>query len=343
MSLNRSSPSFRLGLFVTLLFIVSQACGLPFITAPAPAEPDADREAMQSTLTAVQAQLQEALGTLSALAIAASLTPQALPETPTPTMTSTPTSIPTNTPTPTLTSTPTFTLPPPTAPVYIPPTILVVTATPIAGGQPKIHALVNSNCREGPSRHYKRLGYLLVGETSEVYGRDSAWTWWYIREPRRHGIMCWVWGGSTQVEGDTSHTPMLTPKPEPVSKTKTPTGASFSIVEITKIKCGGEPTVMVKVKNNGGKALESARLKIIDQTQGKVVFGPQSSNNPFRSSSSDCSSGGDRLNPGKTLWIGATLTGENISNHKIKVEITMCSEEGLSGKCSSSSATKKMP
>ncbi len=84
---------------------------------------------------------------------------------------------------PTATPVPTDTpLPPPPTPTPIPPTApppppppptQAPTAAPAAAAPaPAISAEVNTNCRQGPSTHYKVDGYLLVGQTSYVYGHD---------------------------------------------------------------------------------------------------------------------------------------------------------------------------
>jgi hypothetical protein len=120
---------------------------------------------------------------------------------------------PTPTATPLPTATPTA-IPPTTAPL---PTSTPVTASSAA---PKIFAKVNTNCRVGPSTRYYVDGYLVVGLTSEVYGRDPKDSWWYIRNPTKEDKRCWVWNETTSVEGDTSSIPVVAAPPLPEVKTK---------------------------------------------------------------------------------------------------------------------------
>jgi hypothetical protein len=340
MSINRRRLFFRLGLALAALLMFVQACSLPFNLGPTPV-PGADQTevAMMVKLTALQAEVQNAQATLTQVA--------GIPTNP-------PAAPPIQTPTPTETLAPTWTpiYSSPTIPVIVVPTVLVVTATPYGvvppvsgGGQPTIIARVNSNCRAGPSSLYLRLGYLLVGESSIVLGRNSDWSWWYIREPRRN-LLCWVWAGSTSVQGDTASLPIVKTTAVPVYKatsTKSSTSAAFSITGVKMIKCGGEFTIMVRVTNNGKQALESASLQVYNLTKSKNLFGPSTSNSPFRTSDSDCSAGGDRLEPGKSLYIGAGLGTQSLYGNRLEINVGMCTEEGFSGKCDWDEITYKVP
>jgi hypothetical protein len=338
MSIDRRSLIFRLALSIAALLLILQACSLPINLSPT-SIPGADQTevALVVKLTALQSELQIAQATMTQVAALPS------PQEATPTLT----------PTPTDTLEPTWTpfFASPTIPVIFVPTVIVVTATPggetsvSGGGQPTITANTSSNCRAGPGSNYLRLGYLLVGETSVVLGRDSSWTWWYIREPRRN-ILCWVWAGSTSVQGDTASVPIVKTTAEPVTKataTKSSSSVEFSITGVKMIKCSGDFTIMIRVKNDSNKTLESASLQVYDLTKSKNLFGPNSSNNPFRSSDSDCTAGGDSLAPGKSLYIGAGLGTKSLSDHRLQIDVGLCTEESLSGKCYWDTVTYKVP
>jgi hypothetical protein len=99
---------------------------------------------------------------------------------------------------------------------------------------PTISASVNTNCRYGPDRVFPVLGYLLTDQTSEVHGKDPYGYWWYIENPEKPGEYCWVWGETTQVEGDTSDVPIKEPPPTPSptpTDTPTPTPTPTATVE----------------------------------------------------------------------------------------------------------------
>lgn len=118
------------------------------------------------------------------------------------------------------TATPQPTSPPPTAtpmptatPIPVdPPVVQQATAVPPTTGQ-TIQAEVNTNCRIGPSTYYLVIGYLMKGATSTVLGRDATRGWWYIQNPTDQTENCWVWAGSTQVQGDTSGIAVVTVQP----------------------------------------------------------------------------------------------------------------------------------
>jgi hypothetical protein len=110
-------------------------------------------------------------------------------------------------------------LPPPTA-TPIPPTVPPPPPTPeptqapaaaavVSAPAPQISADVNTNCRQGPSTRYIIDGYLMVGASSYVYGRDSASQWWYIQNPTDKSAYCWVWSESTSVSGDARGVPVV--------------------------------------------------------------------------------------------------------------------------------------
>lgn len=87
---------------------------------------------------------------------------------------------------------------------------------------PMISASKNTNCRTGPGVVYPVVGYLLLGDTSQVMGRLADNSWWVIQNPNRPGQVCWVWNQTTSVSGDTGLLPVATPPPTP-TPTNTPT------------------------------------------------------------------------------------------------------------------------
>ncbi len=232
--------------------------------------------------------------------------------------------LPSATPTPSPTAT--HTKPAPTYTQQPSPTAVFTSIVP-----PEIWADVNTNCRLGPSRLYKVDGYLLVGTTSNVYGRDSAEDWWYIQNPTKDDRFCWVWSETTHVEGDPYLLPVITPSPMPKPPTKCCWGFSVSRARVQE--CGGEPVVFFRVHNNSCEALESGRVQVDDLTTGKRLFGPQTSNAPFLDSDSCSASNRDRLAPGQSLSIAAPLNKHAKPGHYAKAVITLCTREGLGGHC----------
>ncbi|MCS7247595.1 MAG: hypothetical protein NZ840_05060 [Anaerolineales bacterium] len=226
--------------------------------------------------------------------------------------------MPTFTFTPLFSETPTVTATPPFTP------------TPI---QPSVTAKQDTNCRKGPGPIYDRVSALLVGQTALVFGRDSTSTWWYIEDPRRPGAYCWVWSGSTTVSGPTAELPVFTPPPPPATATPTApaSGVAFEISFADKHKCGADWYAYLKIKNVGPKAIESVLLKLTNVTT-NTTLSSTSYDNPFLSNTNKCPPGKDNLDAGESAYI-AGLIGNVPGNHELKAGVTVCTEEGLGGKC----------
>ncbi|MGB9672798.1 MAG: hypothetical protein ACPL3P_01530 [Anaerolineales bacterium] len=292
---------------LSLLALVALACSISTPAAPQPAG-----------VTNVPA---EAIYTSAAQTLAAQLTENAPPEIP-PSATLMEQSqaeeaSPTATFTPILfTSTATGTATPP------------FTATPTL---PSVTANQNTNCRSGPGPLYDVIGSLKLGETSYAHGRNSTSSWWYIENPRKAGSYCWVWSGSTTLNGSTSSLAVLTPPPPP--PTATISGAAFKSGYATRHKCSGDYYAYFSVSNNGGKLLESASIKIRDMTAG-TVLSSTASDNPFLTSTSDCPPGEDQLDVGEKAYV-AGFIGAVPSGHVLKANIYLCTKEGLAGTCES--------
>jgi hypothetical protein len=73
---------------------------------------------------------------------------------------------------------------------------------------------------------YTYLGALLVGESAEVVGRNTEWTYWVIRNPDKSGGTCWLWGQYATLSGDTSGVPVYS---TPVLLTATATSTTPSV------------------------------------------------------------------------------------------------------------------
>jgi len=292
---------------ISFLAIMALACNLSTATAPQPAGP-----------TNIPA---EAIYTSAAQTLAAQLTenaPLQIPPTATvmeqpageeinPTATFTPIQF---TPTATATATPPF------------------TATPTL---PSVTAKQNTNCRSGPGPIYDLIGALQSGQTSYAHGRNSTSSWWYIENPRKSGSYCWVWSGSTTLNGNASELAVLTPPPPP--PTATVSGAGFKSSYASRHKCSGDYYAYFSVSNNGGKVLESASVKIRDMTAG-TVLSSNASDNPFLNGTSDCPPGEDQLEVGDSAYV-AGFIGSVPSGHVLKANIYLCTKEGLGGTCES--------
>lgn len=118
----------------------------------------------------------------------------------------------TETPTPTLDLSPTATLSLATATATEtqPPTN---TAPPPATSTPSVPIAfprdVNVNCRLGPGTAWVTISALLVGQTSQIAGRNSDGSWWNITDPQNSGRRCWVSGSVVNTGGNLTGIPVV--------------------------------------------------------------------------------------------------------------------------------------
>lgn len=218
----------------------------------------------------------------------------------------------------------TFTPEPPTASptVTLTPTP-VFTATPSV---PLISVSVATNCRVGPGRAYDRVGALLVGEFTEVYGRDLAGNYWYVRNPDASGGFCWLWGEYATFAGNTQALPIFTPPPTP---TPVPAfAATYSGLE----SCAGTGWwVEFRLENTGGITFRSILLAAADTTANTTA---SLSDNKF-TNINGCSSSDSRntLVPGEKLVISSPPFAADPTGHNFRATITLCSDVNVSGTC----------
>ena len=128
--------------------------------------------------------------------------------------------------------------PPPPAPAPLPPepTPVVTQEAPV-GCVPTFTANMNLTCRFGPASVYHELGYLLLGESATVEGRNADSTWWWIPNPDWQGY-CWVWDGG----GDAICIPedlQVIAAPPPPTPTPTPLACTSDLGPDACAEAGG--------------------------------------------------------------------------------------------------------
>ena len=280
---------------ITLVLVVS-ACALPPIPLQDPG----------------------AISTAAAQTVIAGLTQRTFPVTPSetlapsleaPTLTATP-EPPTSTPTPT-------SLPP-----------VIFTPTPVV---PQISVSVPTNCRSGPGKVYRLVGGLVVGETAQVYGRDPSGMYWYIRNPDSPNNFCWLWGQYATVTGNIAGLPVYTPPPSP-TPTFTPTPspgfqASYSSLE----HCAPSWWPEVRLRNTGSIPFRSMAITLKDTGTGTVH---RSFTDVFTNKNGCLTTATrDTLGVGKAMIVSAPAFNYNLSGHRMRATITLCSGTGQNGTC----------
>ena len=152
-------------------------------------------------------------------------------ETPTTTVTLSPTlSLPTGTPT--LTPLPTNTLPPPATST---PTVPTVSPREVA-----------VNCRLGPGTAWLVISGLNLGQTSQIVGKNSDGTWWYIVDPSSSSRNCWVSVSVTNAGGNLANIPVVqSPK---ASVTRVTVDVSPGTIAMTGTACTTGPVPSIEIE-----------------------------------------------------------------------------------------------
>lgn len=237
---------------------------------------------------------------------------------------------PSSTSIPTLT--PTLTLTPSLTPTAIP----IYTPTPVV---PTISVSVPTNCREGPGLPYKIVGALLVGEMAQVLAVDPTRSFWYIPNPDVPGDYCWVWGRYATISGPTFMLPVYTPPPTP-SPTITATPApGFDVSFEGLLSCPSAWWLQFRLKNTGLITLQSIGMIVNDtttDTSSSVI-----SDNFFGEVDCVNSTSRAQLLPGKSVTVSPVKLDYDPGGHKLKVSITLCSQDGQNGLCTTETITFK--
>jgi hypothetical protein len=280
-------------LSVVVLLISSLACGIPNITVSVP--PTADQNFWNTAVAeTVQAAVVQTQILPSSMPIIEAADTQIFTVTPEP---------PTFSPTVTVTPSPVF------------------TSTPLV---PQVSVSVATNCREGPGKVYDRVGALLVGQVTEIYGRNVNGDYWYVRNPNVNGGFCWLWGEYATVSGNFAALPIFTPPPTP-----TPMPA-FEPSYVGKDSCNGW-WVDFEVENTGGIQFKSYSLTLRDTVTGAVL----SAYEDGFTDRTGCLESTTRtnLNPGGSRIISSPSFNYDPAGDKLRATITVCSNTGQNGTC----------
>jgi hypothetical protein len=197
-----------------------------------------------------------------------------------------------------------------------------------------------TNCRNGPGKVYVMEGALLVGEIAEVVGRDPTGNYWYIRNPDSSPEFCWVWGKYATLTGPALTLPILTPPPTP-----TPTFTSLPTLTFTpspafKVEyagldmCNGSWWAEVKLKNKGSVPFRSVNISVKDKVTDIVVVNLADG----FTNMDGCllKSTKDMLGLGDTYLLSAPAFAYDPTGHELKATLTLCSDTGQKGVCTTS-------
>ncbi len=245
-------------------------------------------------------------------------------------ITSTPAAGPSSTPIPTLSLTATLT--PPWTRTAEP----ISTPTPIV---PSISVSVPTNCREGPGLPYDMVGALLVGEKAQVLAVDPTRMFWYIPNPNSPGDYCWVWGQYATISGGTYLLPVYTPPPTPTPTITATPAPGFDVSFEGLVSCASAWWLQFRIKNTGLITFTSIGVTVKDiatDTSASAI-----SEDFFDQSECSTSTSRDQLLPGKSVTVSPVQLGYDPGGHKLKVTLTLCSESGQNGLCTTETITFK--
>lgn len=239
--------------------------------------------------------------------IAAQETITALAELNTPTQ-----ALPTFTPPPTLSLTPEFTA---TSALTSTPTFAYVTLSEA------------TNCRVGAGQAFPLVDTFLVGQTIEVVGKHPFDNYWYVRSPNNASVYCWMWGFYA-TGANLNNVPVLTPPP-----TYTPVPSpSFNASYVNSGSCIGWWT-RINLTNTGPVAFRSITISIRDtvtnETRNESKNGFQDVNACILTSLTSS------LGPGEAYTVVAPSLSADPSGHLVSATITLCTETGQGGTCTS--------
>ncbi|HUH98363.1 MAG TPA: hypothetical protein VLZ89_13445 [Anaerolineales bacterium] len=245
----------------------------------------------------------------------ATLAPAASSPTPFPTATLAPTQTPS--PTPSLTET--------HPPIIIP----TLTASTLS-----VSVSVPTNCRTGPGLTYEVVGYLLVGETAQAYGRDAASLHWYIRNPDDPNSFCWISGKYANLSGNLSGIPVYTPEPTPAltpTPMPTPTPYSNLAANYSGLDSCQNWWTEFNLTNNGSITYRSVEITVLDTV--KKITVTKTTDGFINNNGCLVSTSRSALGPGSSAVISAQPFGYDPTGHKLRATITLCAKTGLKGNC----------
>ncbi|MCJ7513518.1 MAG: hypothetical protein MUO23_11185 [Anaerolineales bacterium] len=209
------------------------------------------------------------------------------------------------------------------------------TPTPTATNAPTIPQAVvseNTNCRTGPGTVYDLVYSALAGSQLTIVAGSTVPEYVIGEIPNKPGQTCWLWTKYATISGDTSVLPKQTPPP-------TPTPSVNFTLEYNGINSCVGWGIGFKLVNTGGLTLKSAKATVEDTDTSTTIS--QSSNEFDKHGGCVVDTAIPELDPGDKGYVYAYDFAYDPSGHKLKGTVTVCTQSGLGGQCSTRSVSFK--
>jgi hypothetical protein len=121
---------------------------------------------------------------------------------------------------------------------------------------PTVTATLEVNVCKGPDAVFERVGFLRVGESAKVAGRESSGNWWYIEFPAGSGGFAWVWAEAVTPSCIPTDLQVVDTPPTPTPSTPK---ADIKIIEIF-VDSAWKP--LLKLANAGPNDLQNAKTDL---------------------------------------------------------------------------------
>jgi hypothetical protein len=182
---------------------------------------------------------------------------------------------------------------------------------------------VDTFCRLGPGKEYEKAGILLVGEVTEVIGRDAFNLFWYVRNPDLGAGFCWISAEYATVEGDVLSLVAQPPSANLVSEVE--------VIYLGMGKCSNAWWSDLQIRNNSTVTFKSISLVIGDGVT-HITRSMMLSTFPFTNRCNTPTSV-DTLGPGSSVKISSPEFTYDLTGAEISVSITLCSDAEMRGTC----------
>ena len=192
---------------------------------------------------------------------------------------------------------------------------------------PMISVSQDTNCRVGPGSIYPRVGIFLVGDTTEILGREAKGEYWYIRNPdvADNGVeFCWVWGEYATTSGNLLPLLFLSPPP--------PAALTFDLT-FEKMETCNNWWADFKLVNKGGELFRSVSITLTDTDTSPVTIVAQSANGFTNNDGCGSPVVRETLVSGAAVTISSPQFAYNPTGHKLIAKISVCTENDQQGTC----------